>query len=124
MKTLLTSILALLFTTPALAMMSIEEVTPARAKDLGIEIRTTQAGPDGARITIAFEPKGDLKSFLRVDLEMHDAGKLLLASTLQQEKTDPGKVTVSFAVDKSSADKILVRIVSGRERDMSGHDLY
>jgi hypothetical protein len=122
--TLPLSILTLLFATPALAMMSIEEVSPARAKELGVEVKTVAAGPEAARIEVSFEPKGELKSFLRVDLEMHEAGKLLIASTLQEEKSKPGKVTVGFAVDRASVDKVLVRIVSGRERDMSGHDLH
>ena len=51
-------------------MMDIEEVTPQRAKELGLEIRTIAAGPDAVRVELEFEAKGDLKDFVRVDLQM------------------------------------------------------
>ena len=127
MKTTLgISVLTLLLVTPpsvCFALMSIEHVSKERAKELGMEIRTKQAGPDGARIELEFETKGELKKYIRVDLEIHDGEKWLLSSTLRAEQSKPGRVVASFAADRAILDKITLRVVTGAPMDMSGHEL-
>ena len=115
----------LLVTTPSVcfALMSIEHVSKERAKELGMEIRTKQAGPDGARIELEFETKGELKKYIRVDLEIHEGEKWVLSSTLWEEQSKPGRVVVSFAADRAILDKITLRVVTGAPMDMSGHEL-
>jgi len=115
----------LLVTTPSVcfALMSIEHVSKERAKELGMEIRTKQAGPDGARIELEFETKGELKNYIRVDLEIREGEKSLLSSSLREEQSKPGRVVVSFAADRAILDKITLRVVTGAPMDMSGHEL-
>jgi hypothetical protein len=115
----------LLVTTPSVcfALMSIEHVSKERAKELGMEIRTKQAGPDGARIELEFETKGELKKYIRVDLEIHDGEKWLLSSTLREEQSKPGRVVVSFAADRAILDKITLRVVVGAPMNLAGHDI-
>ena len=115
----------LLVTTPSacFALMSIEHVSKERAKELGMEIRTKQAGPDGARIELEFETKGELKSFVRVDLEIREGEKSLLFATLREEPSKPGRVVVSFAADRATLDKITLRVVVGAPGNLTGHDI-
>jgi len=119
-------VLVLLITaapTLCFGMMGIEDVSQQRARELGMEIRANAAGPDAVRVELEFEPAGDLKSFVRVDLEMSDGGKLLLSSSLLQESTKPGHVLVSFAADRANLDKLTLRVVTGSPMDLTGHDL-
>ncbi len=90
----------------------IEFVTRERAKALGMEIRSNAAGPDAVRVDLEFETKGELKSYSRVELEIHDGGKLLMSSTLREEKSRPKRVVVSFAADRTKLDKITLRVVT------------
>ncbi len=106
------------------AMMDIDLVSPKRAKELGMEIRSNAAGPDAVRIELEFKPDGELKDYSRVDLEMHQNGKLLMTSILREERTKPGRVVVSFAADRGSLDKITLRVVTqSAPRDMVGYEL-
>jgi hypothetical protein len=54
------------------ALESIEFVTPARAKELGLEVRAHAAGPQAVRIELEFEAKGELQNYSRVAFEMYD----------------------------------------------------
>jgi hypothetical protein len=105
------------------ALMEIEDVDPKRAKELGIDVTPKAAGPEAVRIVLEFDIKGDLKDFHRVDLEMREGGKLLLAATLDREKSKPGHVMVSFTADRAKLDQITLRIVTGVPMSMVGHDL-
>jgi hypothetical protein len=104
--------------------MSIELVTKERAKELGMEIRSNPAGPDTVRVVLEFEAKGELKNFTRVDLEIHEAGKLQLSSSLRDEGAKPGHIVVSFAADRAKLDQVTLRVVTqSAPRTMTGHDL-
>jgi len=115
----------LLVTTPSVcfALMSIEHVSKERAKELGMEIRTKQAGPDGARVELEFEAKGELKNYIRVDLEIREGEKSPLSATLREEPSRPGRVIVGFAADRATLDKITLRVVTGAPMNMRGYEL-
>lgn len=93
-------------------------------KALGLEIRANAAGPDAVRIELEFETKGELKDFSRVALEMRDEGKFLLSSTLREEKSQPGRVVVSFAADRMKLDKITLKVVVEYPRPALGRAGY
>jgi hypothetical protein len=102
----------------------IEFVTQERAKSLGMEIRANAAGPDAVRVELEFETKGELKDYSRVALEMQDEGKLLLTSTLREDKSQPGRVVVSFAADRTKLDKLTLKVVvQYSARGRTGHVL-
>ncbi len=128
MKTLLniSVLILLLVTAPSLcfAMADIEVVSKARAKELGMEVQSKAAGPDAVRIELEFKIEGALKSFSRVDLEISEGGKLLVSSSLREERSSPGRVVVSFAADRANLDKITLRVmVQPAPRDMTGYVL-
>jgi hypothetical protein len=108
--------------TPSLAMMSIAPVSPARAKELAMEIRAQPSGPDAVRIEFEFETKGELKYFNRVDLEIRDGGKLLLSSSLKEEKSKLGHVVVVFTADRAQLEKTTLTVVLGDFADV-GYEL-
>lgn len=127
MKTILPiSILAFLLVaavaSPCLAYMPIEEVSPERAKELGMEIRSKPAGPDGVRIELEFKTAGELKRFSRVDMEIRE-GERWVSASLREERPGPGRVVVSFAAARADLDKITLRVVTGAPLNMAGHDL-
>src|SRR5882672_8339154 len=90
-------ILLALSSTPCLAMIEISDVSPTRAKELGMEIRAQPSGPDAVRIELEFPTRGELKLFSRVNLEISDGKKPLLSSSLLPEKdSKPGRILVNF----------------------------
>lgn len=103
------------------ALEEIEIVTRERAKELGLEIRSNAAGPDAVLVVLEFEKKGELKDYFRVALEMDDEGRLLLSSTLREEKSEPGRVVVSFAADRTKLDKFTLKVVAFSGGSRVGH---
>lgn len=117
------ALLTLVVPSRCFAMLDIEQVTPDRAKALGMEVRAKAAGPHLVRIELEFEAKGELKNFSRVDLQMTAAGKLLLFSTLKEETSKPGRVIVSFAADPAHLDTLTLRVVVSGGLGGEGYDL-
>jgi hypothetical protein len=104
------------------ALEEIEVVTAERAKELGLEIRTTAAGPDTVRIELEFETKGELANYSRVALEMHDGQRLLLTSTLREEPAKPGRIVVGFAADRARLNTMTAKVVvQDSPRSRVGH---
>jgi hypothetical protein len=109
--------------TPCFAMMSIAGVSPARAKEMAMEVRSQPAGPDAVRVEFEFETRGELKYFNRVDLEISDGGKLLISPALMPEnRSKPGHVVVVFTADRAQVDKITLTVVVGDFGDV-GYEL-
>jgi len=106
------------------ALEEIEIVTPARAKELGLEIRAHAAGPDVVRVELEFEVKGELQNYSRVALEIHDAEKLISTSTLREEPAKPGRIIVGFAADRATLNKFTLKVVTqDSPRSRAGHVL-
>lgn len=106
-----------------LALMEIDFLTPARAKELGMEIRTMPVGSDAVRVELEFPAKGVFQNFSRVDLDFSDKGKSLLSSSLREERPKPGRIMVSFAADRAKLDKLTLRVVTGVPMQMMGYEL-
>src|SRR2546421_13056374 len=87
-----------------------------RAKQLDIQLQANPAGHDALRIVLDFPTNGELKSFTRVDLEITDAGKLLLSSTLKDDRSKPGRATVSLTAGRANLDNITLRVVLSEPR--------
>lgn len=108
---------------PCLALMSIENVSKKRAKELGIELRVKAGGPEAAWIELEFEPVGQLKDFQHVSLEIRDGKKFLLGWTpLKARRLNSGRVVVSALANRAFLEHVTLRVVTGDFRD-SGHDL-
>ncbi|MBX7211330.1 MAG: hypothetical protein K1X78_23685 [Verrucomicrobiaceae bacterium] len=110
--------LALLFTLTTghcFGMWDVEEVSRERAKELGIEIRSQPAGPGNLLVELEFPTKGKFEKFgegrsssdpSRVDLRIGTKDKLLLTTTLREDRSKQGRIIVSFTADASQLDQI------------------
>jgi hypothetical protein len=110
MKTLLTisavTVLLVIIPGPCFALWEIANVSRERAKELGMEVRTNPAGPDDVRVELEFKAEGELKNFSRVDLRISEGGKSLVVAPLQEDRTKPGRVVVSFSAARTRLDTI------------------
>ena len=115
MRTLCTTLLLafLALAAPCHALRGLTMITKENAKEMGIEIRVTPAGPDAVRIALEFPMKGDLKNYHQVGLELGDRDHYLLSSALKEGPTKPGHILVSFAADRSQLDRLSLRILAG-----------
>ncbi len=101
------------------ALWGLDDVTPTRAKSLGIEIRTAKAGPNHLRVEMEFKTDGELKPYVegslkehsRVDLRVGLEDNPPVTASLREDRTKAGSVTVSFVADKAELDKIALWIM-------------
>jgi hypothetical protein len=108
---------------PCLAMISVETVTKARAKELGIELRGKANGPKEAWVELELRPEGKLKGFDHVSLEIRDGENFLLGWTpLESKKTPTGSVIVRVMANRAFLEKVTLRVVCGVMGD-EGQDL-
>jgi len=97
-----------------LALISVENVSKARAKELGIEVRAKPNGPKEAWIELEFKPAGMLEDFNHVSLEIAVAGKFQLGWTpLKHERTSTGTVVVRLMGNREFLENVTLRVVSG-----------
>jgi hypothetical protein len=110
---------------PCFAMMSIADVSKTRAKELGMEMRFTQNGPNDVWVELEFKAVGELKDAGRVDLAVGD-GKTMLVSyaSLQEERTSSGSIVVRFMASRANLDKIALTVVAGAPMDLRGYILH
>src|SRR4051812_48174092 len=106
-------LLLLLTARPCFAMMSIEQVSKSRAKELGLDINSKGAGPDAIFVRLEFDVKGDLKTFARVDLDINDGQNLKLFASLKEERPKPDRIAVSFSASPAQLENATLRVVTG-----------
>lgn len=85
------------------ALWEIAEVSKEKAKEMGMEVRSTAAGPNDVRVELEFKPEGPLETFSRVEMRI-DAGQV--TASLKEDRSKPGRVAVSFSANRSHLDKI------------------
>lgn len=95
----------------SIAMDSIAFVNAERARELGLQVRSRAAGPDGVWVELEFEPAGKLAGMTHVDLQMHDGKKLLLATILRNNRSGSGHFAVSFTADRCNLGKFTLRVM-------------
>ena len=126
-KTLLNlSVLTVLFfaaSSHCFAMISLASVSKQQAKELGMEIRLKDNGPNEVWVELEFKTEGKFKDFNHVSLEIGEEKTLLLGwSPLKEERTSSGGVVVRFLANRAYLDKITLRVVVG-SLSATGYDL-
>ena len=107
-----------------LAEMGIVKVSKEQAKELGMEVRFTDNGPNEVWVELEFKPEGKLKDFRHVSLEIRDGAKLLMGySPLKEKRPKSGVVVVGFLANRSYLDKVTLSVVTGFPMNMTGHEL-
>jgi hypothetical protein len=104
---------------PCLALWGIAPVSKAGAKELGMEVRSTAAGPDQVRVELDFKTEGKLERFIPggkfkdwsgVELRVGEGKNLLVTAPLLEDRSKPGRVVVSFTADRAQLDKLKLRV--------------
>lgn len=93
------------------ALELIKDVSKDEAKKLGVVIQTSRNGEAGMRVGLEFEPKDELKNFLRVEVEMYKGGKCLIHAPLQTSNPTPGKIAAYFSTDAANLPWSALKIV-------------
>ncbi|MBI1175816.1 hypothetical protein GC207_00095 [bacterium] len=104
--------------------MDIAPVSRARAKELGMQIRTKSNGPKEIWVELEFKPIGVLKDFDHVSLEIREGDELLLGyAPLKEKRSKTGSVSVGFLAARSYLDKLTLSIVVGRPMDFAAYEI-
>lgn len=120
MKTLNISLLVVLTMVVAsqcFAEMVVEDVSKARAKELGVEIRTVAAGTNEVKVRIEFKTKGELKELSNAQLYIMDGKRQVLSATLQPIRSGSDDVLIYFTADHATLPKCSVTIAVGAVSD-------
>jgi len=96
---------------PCFALWFTVGVTPELAKKMGMEVRSTPAGPKQVRVELEFKAEGELKDFSRVDLRFGEGANPPVTAPLKEDRSKPGRVVVSFTADRAQLDKIHLRVM-------------
>ena len=114
MKTLrIISLLIWLFLTSfhCLATIGIETVSKEQAaKDFNATIRTETVGTNQVGVWLEFSPKGKLKTFSSVQLEITSGGQTLVSATLAPSKQTEDVVQVYFMTDPAHLSTIRLTV--------------
>lgn len=109
---------------PCFALMLIEPVSKERARQLGMELRLKGGGTNEVWVELEFKAEGELKDFSHVSLEIREGDKLLVGyAPLRGQPSDSGRVHVRFMANRAYLEKVVLRVVTARPRDMRGYDL-
>ena len=127
LKTIITisavPILLLVAVSPCFALWGIAPVDKKRAKELGMEVRSEAAGPNQVRVELEFNVERELKNFSRVDLRLGEGDNPPLTAPLQEDRSKPGRVAVSFTADRAHLDKITLWVMVPESRGGSIYQL-
>jgi hypothetical protein len=93
------------------ALWDLEIVSKDRAKELGMEVRSTAAGPNHVQVELEFKAEGKLKNFSHVDLRFGKGDDLVVAAPLREDRSKQGRVAVSFTADLAQLDKLTLRVM-------------
>jgi hypothetical protein len=106
---------------PCFALWVTVPVSKERAKELGMEVRSTAAGPNQVRVELEIKTEGKLERFIPggkfedwsgVELRVGEGENPLVTAPLREDrsKPKPGRVVVSFTADRAQLEKLKLRV--------------
>jgi hypothetical protein len=109
---------------PGRAMMEFEDVSPERAKEMGIVVQSHTNGDAGVAVVVEFKAEGALKNFSRADLRVRTDGKSLVSVSLLTVRKEGATVQTRFSVDPTwLAKSELMLVVNNGTRTIIGYRL-
>jgi hypothetical protein len=96
---------------PCFALWDLEIVSKERANELGMEVRSTAAGPNHVQVELEFKAEGELKNFSHVDLRFGKGDNLAVTAPMREDRSKPGRVAVNFTADRTQLDKLTLRVM-------------
>lgn len=95
-------------------------VSKEKAKELGMEVRTTATAPNRVSVQLEFKtegsfvefsPEGKHKDYSRVELRIGEGNDPPVVAPLKEDRSKPGRVAVSFTADRAELDKLRLWVV-------------
>jgi hypothetical protein len=111
----------LLAPSPCFALWVIAPVSKERAKELGMEVRSTAAGPNHVQVELECNAEGALKNFSHVDLRVGQGDNPPVTAPLREDRSKPGRLVVSFTADLAQLDKLSLWV---RVPELDGGTIY
>lgn len=85
-------------------------VDKAKAKELGMDIRYKEAGPNHVRVEMTFKVEGELKQFDRVEVALGEGDNPPFSATLRDTRPKPGVVHVEFLAARDQVTKVILSV--------------
>jgi hypothetical protein len=115
------AVLAVLLVAPGrcFALWTTVPVSKEGAKELGMEVRSTAAGPNQVGVELEFKTEGKLERFIPggkfkdwsgVELRVGEGKNPLVTAPLLEDRSKPGRVVVSFTADRAELEKLKLRV--------------
>jgi hypothetical protein len=99
---------------PCFAVWDVMTVSKQRAKELGMEVRLKAGAARQVSVELEFETAGAFKDFAGdrsgIELEIREGETRLASARLNEDRSKPGRVVVSFSADRGHLDKITLRV--------------
>lgn len=95
---------------PCFALWDVLQVTPELAKELGMEVRSKMADASHLRVELEFGTAGVWKDLSQVDLQIGEGDNLTLTAPLREDRSQPGRVVVSFTVAGAELPKLTLQV--------------
>jgi hypothetical protein len=109
---------------PGAALERHGDVSPARAKELGITVRSRPSANQDVWVQVEFKTAGSLKNFKRADLELASGGKRLVGAALRPVEVAPDTLRIDFYIAPAALPDASVTVVAwSGERDGIGYRL-
>jgi hypothetical protein len=110
-KVLTVALFLVLGSNPCFALWGIAPVSKEQAKEMGMEVRSHAAGPAEVRVELEFKSEGELKTVSEVNLRFNDGGKTVVTAPLREDRSNPGRIVVSFTADRARLDKLTLWVM-------------
>ena len=143
MKTILNisavAVLLIVAPSPCFALWVTASVSKEQAKELGMEVRSTAAGPNRpnqVRVELEFKTEGKLKRFIPegkfgshcgVELRIGEGENPLVTAPLREDRSkpgqEPGRVVFSFTADSAQLDNLSLRVFAPESDGGTIYDL-
>src|SRR5262245_34889386 len=116
------AVLAFLLITPSpcFALWVIAPVSREGSKAMGMEVRSAPAGPNQVRVELEFKTEGRFAEFSPtgrsnyrsgVELRVDEEKNPVLTARLQEDRSKPVRIVVSFQADRAILEKIKLHVM-------------
>ena len=126
------AVLLVVAPSPCFALWDIALVSKEKAKELGMEVRTTATGPNHVIVQLEFKtegkfeefsPEGKSKDRSRVELRIGAGDNPPVTAPLREDRSKPGRVAVSFTADRAQLDKLTLWVIVPESDGRTIYDL-
>ncbi len=96
---------------PCYALWESSPVSKKQGKAMGIEVRSTKAGPNHVVVEIEIKTERKLKDFGWIELRFGEGDNPPLTVPLREDRSTPGQVAVKFTADRNQLNKIKLGVM-------------